>query len=252
MSYHLINFDNQETNFDFENFIIGRKIPIDDDLSKYYIYYQDDENTAPKEIYLKVPILRLIYSLSNLKYNQINIPVYPKWSKTARFVDWIESFENNIIECFSNKKINKEFISLISKKKLLNFLKIGLGITPEYKITSTFKENLTLSDFKINSQIQMILKINHIWQKGSKMGLSSQLYQINYIATPEQQGINFLDDEKPFIKNMPIIKNIPPPPPPLPPINNNNTPDKNEKTNLKFCPTMADLQSALKKLKKNI
>jgi hypothetical protein len=249
MSYHLLNFDNQEINFDFENFIIGRKIPIDNDLSKYYIYYQDDENTAPKEIYLKVPILRLIYSLSNLKYNQINIPVYPKWSKTARFVEWIESFENNIIECFSNKKISKEFISLISKKKLLNFLKIGLGITPDYKITSTLKENLILSDFKINSQIQIILKINHIWQKGTKMGLSSQLYQIHYIPTPEQLGINFLDDDKPFIKNMPLLKNItPPPPPPPPPLPiNHNIP---EKTNMKFCPTMADLQSALKKLKK--
>jgi len=142
MSYHLIHFENEETNFNFENFIIGRKIPIDENSSRYYIYYQDDENTAPKEIYLKVPLLRLIYSLANQKYNQINIPVYPKWLKTSRFVDWIESFENNIIDCFSNKKINKEFISLINKKKLLNFLKIGLGITPDYKITSTLEDNL--------------------------------------------------------------------------------------------------------------
>ena len=52
-------------NFNFDNIIIGRKIE-GADIGKYYIYYYDME---PKEIYLRLPRIRLIYNMDNYKYS---------------------------------------------------------------------------------------------------------------------------------------------------------------------------------------
>ena len=53
MSYYLIDFGSSKVDFNFDNLIIGKKIKSDNDNSKYYIYYQP-ENEIPKEIYIRL------------------------------------------------------------------------------------------------------------------------------------------------------------------------------------------------------
>ena len=68
-------------------------------------------------------------------------------------------------------------------------------------ITSTLNKNVTFNDFKINSEIELVVKISYIWlsKKTKKYGLSCQLCQIKYNGLPEQQNIDFID-EKPIKK----------------------------------------------------
>jgi hypothetical protein len=257
MSYYLIDFNNSKIDFSFDQIIIGRKIKMDQDNCKYYIYYQTDSNDVPKELYLKLPKLRLIYNLANHKYNQLSIPIYPNWDQTNNFIDWIKTFEKNIIDCFVKKKINKEFISLINKKNLLSFVKAN--IHDKVKITSDIEDKkINLEDFKINGQIEMVIKISSIWSRGEKMGLSSQIYQIKYYAPPDQLNINFIDPEIPK-------PNIPLPPPMMVSFfkpnpeeiamkslnisNMGNTNSLPPQIGLKIIPSPKDLQNAIKGLK---
>ncbi len=267
MSYYLLDFNNKINDYNFDNIIIGKKIKLDQESSKYYIYYQNDQSDTPKEIYIRLPKLRLIYGLANYKYNQLNIPIYPNWDLTNSFVDFIQTLESSIEECFNGKKIQKEFISLISKRNFINFIKAN--INDNVKITSNIgnHENITLNDFKINGQIEVVIKISYIWCKNNKIGLSSQLYQIKYWAPPEQLNINFIDPE-PYIpththnhnNSLLSLNHLVPPPPPMPShfpnINNTNTDRNNNlKPNielppqLRLIPTVKDLQKAIKKLK---
>jgi hypothetical protein len=250
MSYYLIDFTTKSNDFNFDNLIIGRRIKNDQDNSKYYMYYQTDQSDTPKEIYIRLPILRLIYNLANYKYNQLNIPIYPNWELTNKFVDFIQKLENDILECFNNKKNKREFVSLISKKNILNFIKAN--INDNVKLSSNLEnKNITLFDFKINGQIDVVIKMSYIWSKGNKMGLSSQIYQIKYLAPPEQLNINFIDPE------------ISPPPPPPPPkfiekaqINSEEIICEQQiptrmppQIKLKIIPSIKDLQKAIKGLK---
>lgn len=257
MSYYLLDFTSKKNDFNFENnLVIGRKIKLDQDSSKYYIYYQSESSDTPKEIYWRLPNLRLIYNLANHKFNQVNIPIYPNWDMTDYFVDFVQTFEGNIQECFQNKNIKKEFVSLISKKNLLKFIKTNLN--DKVKITSNLERDITLNDFKINGQIDMVIKISYIWCKGNKMGLSSQLYQIKYIAPPDQLDINFIDTE--------VKKQYIPPVPPMPNflmnsinmtsnINQIQTNQTNSSIELppqigiRVVPSIKDLQKAIKGLK---
>jgi hypothetical protein len=257
MSYYLIDFSTNKIDFTFDQLIIGRKIKMDQENSKYYIYYQVDSNDTPKEIYLRLPKLRLIYNMGNHKFNQLSIPIYPNWEQTNIFIDWIKNFEKNIEECFKGKKINREFVSLISKKNLLNFIKAN--VNDKLKITSNIEnKQLKLEDFKINGQIEIVIKISYIWSRGEKLGLSSQLYQIKYYAPPDQLDINFID---PTPK---ISIPIPPPPPsfllPNNPIKVNPEEIAIKSANLtgsslppqipiKMIPSVKDLQKAIKGLK---
>lgn len=209
MSYYLIDFTSKTNDFNFDNLIIGRKIKIDQDNAKYYIYYQNDQSDTPKEIYIRLPILRLIYSMANHKFNQLSIPIYPNWEGTNKFVEFIKKLEQDIEECFNRKNIKKEWVSLLNKKNMLNFIKAS--INDNIKISSNIEnKNITLNDFKINGQIDMVIKLSMIWSKQSKMGLSSQIYQIKYLAPPDQLNINFIDPEVPK-------KSLIPMPPPSPP-----------------------------------
>ncbi len=270
MSYYLLDFTNKIQDYNFDNIIIGRKIKIDQETSKYYIYYQNDQTDTPKEIYLRLPKLRLIYGLANHKYNQINIPIYPNWDLTNNFVDFIQTLESSIEECFNGKKIQKEFVSLITKRNFINFIKAN--INDNVKITSNIEnqQNITLNDFKINGQIEIVIKISYIWSKNTKIGLSSQIYQIKYWAPPDQLNINFIDPEP--LSNIPNIPNMPnmpksllsqimaiPSAPPMPCFGSNSNIDKtnNQKPNIelpqqlkfKVVPSVKDLQKAIKKLK---
>lgn len=203
---HLIDLSRSNNTFSFDDFIIGRKIKFDKDNSKYYVYYQPTTDDAPKEIYLKLPKLRLIYGMGNNKYSQTKLPIYPNWDKTESMIKFIKKLESNILKCFTESYPNIEINSLISKKNMLNFIRVNL---PEkYKITSDIGQNVKLTDFKITGEIEMVIKISYIWNRENKIGLSSELYQIKYYAPAEQLGIDFIDfiDEK--TKSIEVIKPI--------------------------------------------
>ena len=187
ISYYLIDFT-KEIDFKFDNLIIGKKINSDQSYSKYYIYY---ENNTATEIYIKLPKIRSIYNLSNYKFNSINLPIYPDYDSTNNFITFIKDLENNIQECF--KKKNKEFVSLITKKNSLQFIK--MSISDSIKITSNTNTNIKLSEFKLNSELEIVIKLSYVWINQNKIGLSSQIYQIKYYAPPEQLEINFIDEE---------------------------------------------------------
>lgn len=241
MSYHLVDFVNpKKNNFDFDKLIIGKKIKTAQNNSKYYIYYNDG---TPKEIYIRLPIIRLIYLLDNYKYNQISLPIYPSWDETSKFLKFIKKLEEYIKEYFSN---NKEWTSLINKKNLLNFIKIR--INNDVKITSNIKnKKISLSDFKINGQIDTVIKLSFIWANSGKIGLSSQMYQIKYLAPPDQLDINFIDTDTDTEDNNVLNYNQP------------KQHTQSEQSNqlkrippqiiLKGIPSMKDLENAIKGLK---
>ena len=188
MSNFLVDIN---TEFNFDNVIIGKKINQSDSSSKYYIYYQSEPNETPKEIFIKVPKTRLLYSLANHKYDQVTIPIYPNHDLTNKFIQFIRDFENNIKECF--KKKNFEFISLINKKK--NHIELLKTNISNIKITSDMKKNVTLEDFKVNGLIELVIRISYVWNRENRLGLSSNIYQIKYHAPPDQLNINFIDEE---------------------------------------------------------
>lgn len=253
MSYYLIDFTLQTNNFNFDNLIIGRKIKMDQDNAKYYIYYQNDQLETPKEIYIRLPIIRLIYPMGNYKYNQILLPIYPNWDSTNIFIEFIKKLEQDIEECFNKKNIKKEWASLINKKNLINFIKTNLN--DDVKITSNIEnKNVALADFKINGQIDLVIKLSYIWTNSNKMGLSSQIYQIKYLALPKQLEINFIDPEVskaplslplssvlnstnlPNSKYIPISERV-------------STAEMPSQIKLKMIPSVKDLQKAIKSLK---
>jgi hypothetical protein len=108
----------------------------------------------------------------------------------------------------------------------------------DIKITSDNKNNLKLSEFKINSEIEMIVRFSYIWMNKDKYGLSSVLYQIKYYESPEELDYDFID----------TIKTIPPPPPIISLIKPTKILIEEEKKE-KFVPSSDDLLKALTKLK---
>jgi hypothetical protein len=89
------------------------------------------------------------------------------------------------------------------------------------------------------------MKLSHVWANQTKIGLSSQVYQIKYYAPPEQLEINFIDTEvtpppKKIVYEPPIISNYTPPPKTIQPI----------QTNIVIRPSLLDINNALKSLKK--
>jgi hypothetical protein len=238
MSYCLIN---NFTNFDFSSILIGKKIKSDENNCKYYLYYQNDINESPKDIYIRVPETRLIYGLAGHKYNQVNIPIYPIWNKTIEFIKFIKSLEQHIIEQIN---INFEFSSLIKKKNNINYIKTNL--LECVKITSSLNKKISLNDMKSNGQIDMVIKINYIWLRKdneiNKYGLTSQLYQIKYYPSPEQLNHDFIDPNN-DLKPVTIVENI----------KKVEVIEKIEQVPLKITrmvPSINDLQNALKSLKK--
>ena len=245
MSYYLIdNFNN----FDFSKLIIGRKISSDDTISKYFIYYQDSDLDDPKELYIKMPKLRLIYKLGNSKFNQENIPVYPNYVATASFIKFIKNFENNIKTTFVNKFNNCEIVSIIKKKNGLNFIKLNMD--DKIKIYSDNKIK-NINEFQINSQIELILKVSYIWNKNNlKLGISSIIYQIKYYPSPQELNINFFNtEEKINEKIVPIVvsheisdtDSI---------ISKHDEQKKPKIISTNFVPSIGDLNVAIKNLKK--
>ena len=59
MSYYLFDSENE---INFEKIVIGKIIKFDENINRIYIYYID---TVPKEIFIKFPSTRIIYSYKN-------------------------------------------------------------------------------------------------------------------------------------------------------------------------------------------
>jgi len=242
-SYQLVDITKEDTIFN--HIVIGKKISTNDSIAKYYLYCQNEMSEIPKDIYIRIPRLRLIYSMSNQKYSMIKIPIYPNWETTDKFIDFIKNMEEEIFNTL-NKKIERT--SLISKKNGLILLKTKLH--DNVKITSNLNKEVTLDDFRINGSIDIVIRINCVWMKENKMGLSSQIYQIKYFAPPEQLDINFIDEVVPPIIHTPILGPIIGPP--IMQSHMKCSPPKNvlpEQIGVRMVPSVKDLQSALKKLK---
>lgn len=199
MSTYLVDFDKETQDFNYENLLIDNKLEINKDTYKYFIYYVD-KNSA-KEIYIKTPKIRLIYNWSNLKYYHLKIKITPLYDKTNAFIEFIKKLEEEIIIKLPIKKKNKlEFKSLIEENNSY-YLKTFYDEN-KIKITSDLNKTYKLTDFKANAEIQLVIKLNNIWQKNGSYGISSQLYQIKYYAPPEDHDLNFFDE----VKYIPIKK----------------------------------------------
>ena len=252
MSYYLIDLSNKSPDFNFDDFIIGKKIRYDNERYRHYIYIQNEMSETPKEIYIRLPKIRLLYNIANNKFKQLSIPLYPNCELINNSIEFINKLESNIEECFTNKNLVRDFTSIISKKSLLNYIKMDL--TDKIKITSNIKnQKITFNDFRINGEIEIVLKLSYIWGKLNKIGLSSQLYQIKYYAPPEQLNIDFLDFNKQEEISNPIIYNVPNiPAAPLLDLEkfNKNQDINTNKTFIKMVPTQKDLEQSIKKLRK--
>ncbi len=209
MSYYILDFDKDTSIFDINNIIIDNKIDYDESY-KFFIYYNDN---IPKELYIKLPKIRLTHNWTNIKYNQLKIRLTPNYNKIIEFIDFINNLENLIInhKSFNKKKLKLEHNSLITKEKNINYFKTYYQ-EDKTKIISNIKDKkIKITDFKINAEIQMVIKLSYIWQKNNKFGLSCQLYQIKYFAPPDDIDIDFFDEPNKIIKsdiniNKPDIK----------------------------------------------
>jgi len=238
MSYYLIDFTKKNFKFNFDNLIIGKKINTGQAYFKYYIYYND--NDVLSEIYIKLPKIRSIYNLSNYKFNSLNMPIYPTFDAITIFITFIKTLEKYIIDYFKKKK---EFISLLSKKESLEFIR--MNIDDETKMTSNTNTNkiVGIKDFKANSQLGIVLKFEYIWANKIKFGISSQIYQIKYYPPPE---IDFIDSDNELEIINPIKKN------PIIPIKKTSIqPAKIDiiKPVCNMRPSLHDINNALKTLK---
>lgn len=244
MSYYLFTNMNIK-NFNPDNIIFGNKICTDNKIARYYVYYNDN---GSKEIYLKLSKIRMIFNnFVNQKYSQINIPIYPLYSNTEEDIQFINTLEQLIRDSINTKS---KFISLISEKKSLIFLKMNMKNEP--KITSTIENTITFADFKINGEIELVVKLSYVWfnKTNKTYGLSCQLSQIKYYGLPEQLYIDFIDE--------PVKTTIIPPPPPMlliktPEVIFKNSLAQSGLTNnitTKKIPSQEELIDALKKLKK--
>jgi hypothetical protein len=231
MSYYFIN---KEKDINLNNIIIGEEVMINENIKKIYIYYLDD---SPKELMFNLPRTRLIYNFKNQKFDQVKIPIYPIWDKTNNFIKFFKKFEK-----FIKTKINlsKDFSYCLEKKDKIYTLK--MNIYPNININSQIKTSL--SEFKVNSEIEGIISVPYVWIKNDTWGLSLNVYQLKYIPKIEEVNINFYDD----ITEEPIKKII----------NNNKEISKgiNKEiskgiNNVGFKISSDILNDAMKKLKKN-
>lgn len=194
MSYYLIDFE-KNFNYNFNNIIIDGKIVLDTNNYKHFIYY--DDNNEAKEIFIKIPKIRVIYDFENIKYNNIKIKINPLFNKTNNFIEFIKKLEEDIRnhELFIKKKKKYEFSSIITNEENNYYLKTFIN-RENVKITSDKNKNLEFNEIRTGGEIQIILKLSHIWLKNKKIGLSSQIYQIKYFHTPIQKDFDFFEEEK--------------------------------------------------------
>jgi hypothetical protein len=171
MSYYIHDFKND---FDFDKLIITKQIKIDNNSFRYNLYYLDD---VPKDLFIKLPPIRLIYNYSNLKYSQIKLPLFPQYDKILKCLSFFKKLQKIIKEKLA---LNKIFSNSIEKKDNLKLLKFN--ISPEFK------------DLKTNGELTGLINISYIWENENSYGLSLSLSKFNY--TPKVENFNdiFIDD----------------------------------------------------------
>lgn len=183
MSYYILNINDD---IDFNNIILGKEVKVSDNISKIYLYWLDNK---PKDIYIKMPSVRLIYNFKNLKFNQIKIPIYPLYGLTENLVTFFKKLEKIIQQKI---KINKPYSSVLEKKDKITTLKIN--IPSDVKIKSKIA-NMTIENFKVNSELEGVISLPWIWIKDDSWGLSLYGYQFKYTPRMEELEINFYDEE---------------------------------------------------------
>jgi hypothetical protein len=91
--------------------------------------------------------------------------------------------------------------------------------------------------------IEMVVCLSYIWTNIDKIGLSSNLYQIKYNGLPEQLDIDMIDCNKKLVTQEIIPKK---------PVEHKQITNENiaPQIGLRLVPSVNDLRSALKGLKK--
>ena len=182
MSYFLYNF---EEDIDYDKIIIGDKIKLENNKSIYYIYYLDK---TPKDFYIKLPPIKLIYSYKNNKFNQIKIPLYPIYDKIEKLIKFFKKLKNKIKEVIITDKTYSE---CIYKKDNLKLLKIN--ISDNFKINYK-NDKVDIKELKTMGEIYGILNISYIWENEKSFGLSLNAVKIIYIPKIENNEFDFIDD----------------------------------------------------------
>jgi hypothetical protein len=197
MSYYLYNF---EEDFDYDKLIIGDKIKLENNSYRYYIYYLDK---TPKDFYIKLPSIKLIYSYKNNKFNQVKIPLYPIYDKIEKLISFFKKLKKKIKEFVPTEK---KYSDSVEKKENLKLLKIN--ISNEFKFNSN-NEKLDIKELKTTSEIYGILNIPYIWENENSYGLSLNATKMFYLPKIDDDNVNFIDifeTKKSIIKQE--IKNI--------------------------------------------
>lgn len=185
MSYFIIDIN---TEFDINKIILGTPVVVNEELIKVYIYYLDED--VPKELILKIPPIRLIYSYKNLKFNQIKLPIYPIWDGTTKFIKLLKKIEKYVrLNVTCEKGV---FVNSIEKTNNLTTLK--MNVTPNVKISSQIYTSL--SELKINGEVETLCNIPYVWIKKNTYGLSLSCYQIKYTPRIEEIDVDFFDIKK--------------------------------------------------------
>ena len=81
-----------------------------------------------------------------------------------------------------------------------------MNVTQNVKISSQIYTSL--SELKINGEIETMCNISHVWIKKNSYGLSLSCYQIKYIPRIEELDIDFFDIKKQISNNQNQPKEI--------------------------------------------
>jgi len=198
MSYYILNINDE---IDFNNIILGKEVKISDNISKIYLYWMD---TKPKDIYIKMPAVRLIYNFKSLKFNQIKIPIYPLYNLNENLISFFKKLEKIIQQKI---KINRPYSSVLEKKDKITTLKVN--IPSDIKIKSK-ASNVSIENFKVNSELEGVISLPWIWIKEDSWGLSLYGYQFKYTPRIEELDISFYDEEPIKKQVTPVIQTIQP------------------------------------------
>jgi hypothetical protein len=190
MSFFLYDFNDE---FNFDKLLLGKKINFNNNLFRYYLYYLDE---IPKELYIKLPPIRIIYSYKNNKYNQIKLPIYPVYNQTTKFIQFLKQLKKKIKELI----ILDKPLTILEKLDKIHILKINVSV--DFKIKS--KENITIKDFKLNSELYGLLSIPYIWENEKSFGLAICALELNYIKSSNEFDNHFIDNDTEIIINKPI------------------------------------------------
>lgn len=196
MSYYLYDFEEE---FDYDKLIIGDKIKLENNSYRYYIYYLDK---TPKDFYIKLPSVKLMYSYKNNKFNQIKIPLYPMYDKTKKFISFFKKLKK-IIKQFN--ETDKKYSESIEKKDNLKLLKIN--INNDFKVIHQNKK-LDIKELKTTSEIYGIINIPYIWENENSYGLSLNVTKMVYIPKIEDEFVDFTEKinyKQSIINNKPEI-----------------------------------------------